>query len=238
MYELLTGNVPFKGDNAVEIALKHMKEKIPSIRKQDPSIPQSVENIILKACAKNPRNRYDSAKEMHEDLITCLNEEHQNDKKITFEYPENDLDSTNPIEKPKSKKKIEIPKVEDDMEENDELVKEIKPEDIESEDDNEEYFEEPKRRNTLIIILASFFLLLLIAVCVFWLVTTREVKDITVPDVVNLTTDEAIEKLTQAGFTYTTEIKNSDTVEEGHVIRTSPKAGSTRKKGDTITIVE
>jgi len=238
MYELLTGNVPFKGDNAVEIALKHMKEKIPSIRKQDPSIPQSVENIILKACAKNPRNRYDSAKEMHEDLITCLNEEHQNDKKITFEYPENDLDSTTPIEKPKSKKKIEIPKVEDDMEENDELVKEIKPEDIESEDDNEEYFEEPKRRNTLIIILASFFLLLLIAVCVFWLVTTREVKDITVPDVVNLTTDEAIEKLTQAGFTYTTEIKNSDTVEEGHVIRTSPKAGSTRKKGDTITIVE
>ena len=39
MYELLTGSVPFKGDNAVEIALKHMKDKIPSIRKQDPSIP-------------------------------------------------------------------------------------------------------------------------------------------------------------------------------------------------------
>ena len=60
MYELLTGNVPFKGDNAVEIALKHMKDKIPSIRKQDPSIPQAVENILLKAAAKNPRNRYDS----------------------------------------------------------------------------------------------------------------------------------------------------------------------------------
>ena len=221
-----------------EIALKHMKEKIPSIRKQDPSIPQSVENIILKACAKNPRNRYDSAKEMHEDLINCLNEEHQNDKKITFEYPENDLDSTTPVEKPKVKKKIEVPKMEESMDEKDEIVKEIKPEDIEEDDESEEYFEEPKRRNTLIIILASFFLLLLIAVCVFWLITTREVKDITVPDVVNMTTDEAIEKLTKAGFTYTTEIKNSDTIEEGHVIRTSPKAGSTRKKGDTITIVE
>ena len=57
MYELLTGTVPFKGDNAVEIALKHMKDKIPSIRKQDPSIPQSVENILMKATAKNPRNR-------------------------------------------------------------------------------------------------------------------------------------------------------------------------------------
>ena len=60
-----------------------MKEKIPSVRKQDPSIPQAVENIIIKAAAKNPRNRYDSAKEMHEDLLHCLDEEHANDKKIT-----------------------------------------------------------------------------------------------------------------------------------------------------------
>ena len=94
MYELLTGNVPFKGDNAVEIALKHMKDKIPSIRKQDPSIPQAVENILLKAAAKNPRNRYDSISNMHEDLLHCLDEEHANDKKIVFEYPENDLDGT------------------------------------------------------------------------------------------------------------------------------------------------
>ena len=86
--------------------------------------------------------------------------------------------------------------------------------------------------------MASFFLLLLITGGIFWLVTTREVKDITVPNVVGLTTDEAIEKLEKAGFTYTTEQKNSDTVEEGTVISTTPKAGSTRKKGDTITIVE
>ena len=59
MYELLTGNVPFKGDNAVEIALKHMKDKVPSIRKLNPAIPQSLENILLKATAKNPRNRYE-----------------------------------------------------------------------------------------------------------------------------------------------------------------------------------
>ncbi len=239
MYELLTGNVPFKGDNAVEIALKHMKDKIPSIRKQDPSIPQSVENIILKACAKNPRNRFDTAKEMHEELVHCLDEEHANDKKIVFEYPENDLDSTVPIPTVTSKKKITKPEKEKAAEDTDELVKEIKPEDIEKdEDDDEEFFEEPKRRNTLITILAIFFLLLLITGAVFWLITTREVKDVTVPNVVGSTTEEAIEKLTKAGFTYTTEQKNSDEVEEGYVIKTTPKAGSTRKKGDTITIVE
>jgi serine/threonine-protein kinase len=152
MYELLTGSVPFKGDNAVEIALKHMKEKIPSIRKQDPSIPQSVENIILKAAAKNPRNRYDSAKEMHEDLIHCLEEEHANDKKITFEYPENDIDSDLPVVTPPPKKKNEKPKKEEVTEDTEELVKEITPEDIE-EDENDEKeedldFEEPKKRKT------------------------------------------------------------------------------------------
>lgn len=241
MYELITGNVPFKGDNAVEIALKHMKDKIPSVRKQDPSIPQSVENIILKAAAKNPRNRYDSAKEMHEDLVHCLEEEHANDKKITFTYPENDLDSTAPIPTNTIKKKVEKPKEikKEDDEDTEELVKEIKPEDIEKDDDDEEeFFEEPKRKNTLITILAVFFLLLLITLAVFWLITTREVKDVTVPNVVGKTTDEAIELLKNAGFTYTTEQKNSDSVPEGTVIRTSPKAGSTRKKGDTITIIE
>ena len=241
MYELLTGTVPFKGDNAVEIALKHMKDKIPSIRKQDPSIPQSVENILLKAAAKNPRNRYDTAKEMHDDLLTCLTEEHANDKKITFEYPENDIDDSTPIATNKPpKKKVEKPS-ESVSEDTEDLATEIKQEDIEENQENDEEsdsFDENKKRNTLIIILASFFLLLLISISVFWLITTKEVEDIVVPDVVNLTLDEAIEKLTKEGFTYTTEQQNSEKVEVGKVIKTVPKAGSTRKKGDTITIVE
>lgn len=242
MYELLTGTVPFKGDNAVEIALKHMKDKIPSVRKQNPAIPQSVENIILKAAAKNPRNRYETAREMHEDLVTCLSEEHANDKKITFEYPENDIDDSTPT--PKVTKKVEKPKKENNktMEDTEDLVKEINTKDMEEEKENddpvEEYFEEPKRRNTLIIILSIFFLLLLITGGIFWLITTKEVKDVIVPDVVEKTVDEAIEILTKNGFTYTTEQKNSETIESGKVIKTNPKAGSTRKKRDTITIVE
>ena len=245
MYELLTGTVPFKGDNAVEIALKHMKDKIPSIRKQDPSIPQSVENILLKATAKNPRNRYDTAKEMHEDLLNCLKEEHANDKKIVFEYPENDIDDNTPITPTtKPKKRVEKPKEEEIDEDTDELITEIKNDSSKKENDNsdddalEEYFEQPKKRNTLIIILTTFFLLLLISLGVFWLITTKEVKDVVVPNVENLTLEKAISILKKEGFTYTTEQKNSETVEVGYVIKTSQKAGSTRKKGDTITIVE
>lgn len=222
MYELITGSVPFKGDNAVEIALKHMKEKIPSIRKQNPTIPQSVENIVIKATAKNPRNRYDSVKEMHDDLEICM--EKENAKKVTFEYPENDIDDSEPITKKKEKNKIERPNVE---------YTEKKEESIE-----EDILETPKKRNTVILLLTGIVLFLLIIAGIFWLSSTKEVKDVIVPNVVGKETEKAIKELEKLGFKYTIESKESDTVAEGLVIRTNPKAGSTRKKGDTITIIE
>ena len=222
MYELITGSVPFKGDNAVEIALKHMKEKIPSIRKQNPTIPQSVENIVIKATAKNPRNRYDSVKEMHDDLEVCM--EKENAKKVTFEYPENDIDDSEPITKKKEKNKIEKPNVE---------YTEKKEESIE-----EDILEPPKKRNTVILLLTGIVLFLLIIAGIFWLSSTKEVKDVIVPNVVGKETEKAIKELEKLGFKYTIESKESDTVAEGLVIRTNQKAGSTRKKGDTITIIE
>ena len=222
MYELITGSVPFKGDNAVEIALKHMKEKIPSIRKQNPTIPQSVENIVIKATAKNPRNRYDSVKEMHDDLEVCM--EKENAKKVTFEYPENDIDDSETITKKKEKNKIEKPNVE---------YTEKKEESIE-----EDILETPKKRNTVILLLTGIVLFLLIIAGIFWLSSTKEVKDVIVPNVVGKETEKAIKELEKLGFKYTIESKESDTVAEGLVIRTNPKAGSTRKKGDTITIIE
>src|SRR5574344_663969 len=94
MYEMLIGKVPFKGDNAVEIAMKQINEPMPSVCKQNPDIPQSIENIIIKATAKNPKNRYDSVNEMHEDLKNALNDEQESVDRVTYEYPEQELDNT------------------------------------------------------------------------------------------------------------------------------------------------
>lgn len=72
MFELLSGHVPFAADSAVNIALMHMEDKIPSIRGIVGSdINQAIENIILKATAKNKSNRYQSAHEMLVDLVDC-----------------------------------------------------------------------------------------------------------------------------------------------------------------------
>ncbi len=220
MYELLTGSVPFKGDNAVEIALKHMKEKLPSIRKQNPLIPQSVENIVIKACAKNPRNRYDTVKEMHDDIVSAM--ERENEKKIVFEYPENDLDEpkVNTVSKPK--------KVVDKPTEEEEKILDKEPIVVES-----------KGKNKIIIGLSAVLVLFIIIAIVFaFVVMGKKVEDVKVPDVTNMTVEEAIEELEKHGFKYTTKEENSSEVEEGHVISTSPKAGSTRKAGTVVTIVE
>lgn len=87
-YELLTGDVPFKGDNAIQVALKHIKETIPSVRSINPDIPQSIENIIIKATAKNPTQRYKNIGLMLQDLNTCLKPEHKDDKKISLDKTE------------------------------------------------------------------------------------------------------------------------------------------------------
>ena len=106
MFELLTGRVPFKGENAVEIAIKHMKDQIPSVCKFNSSIPQSVENIILKACAKNPKNRYESVSEMYEDLKTCLDVTRLEEKRIVYKYNEHNVDENKKSGKVDPKKRI------------------------------------------------------------------------------------------------------------------------------------
>ena len=100
MYELLSGTLPYRGDNAVEIALKHLKEPLPSIRKEVPDLPQAVENIILKSAAKNPKNRYPDARAMHDDLATCLDESRANEAKYVYKYPE--FDQTDTLKKEKA----------------------------------------------------------------------------------------------------------------------------------------
>ena len=222
MYELLAGSVPFKGDTAVEIALKHMKEKIPSIRKQNPTIPQSVENIILKSTAKNPKNRYDSVREMYTDLQTAMDK--QNEKRLVYEYPENDLEETKVIPTvPKEPKSSSVDK----------------PLDRKEDKLDDSFIEEKEEKNKLPIILAAVLLVILIALAgVYLLISSNDVKEVKVPNVVGLTIDEAIEKIEEVGLEYTTKMEESASVEEGLVIRTEPKAGSTKNVGSTITIVE
>ena len=230
MYELLTGLVPYKGDNAVEIALKHLKEPLPSVRKFNSAIPQSIENIIIRATAKNPKNRYTDAREMHEDLKTALDESRKDEKRWVYKYPENDLDDTKKLDKElatiktaEATKKVE-------------KVRKSK-EEIEEEEDDED---KPKGKKTLIFFLGIFVALVLVTTIVAIVFFEKEgkVENKIIPDVAGKTTVDATNELVDAGFEVETEYKYtaSDTIEEGKVVKTSPEIGTKRKTGTTIIL--
>lgn len=226
MYEMLAGVMPFRGETAVEIAMKHLKNPMPSVRKVNETVPQSVENIILKATAKNPKNRYNNVRELYDDLKTCQDKSRMDEKRITFTYPENEFDdeSTKVI----GSLKEEIKNKEDKKEE----ILEVK----EIEDD--EYKDKKLSKFTLTLII-------LVAVMVFALFSVFIVlpklntsKDIKVPDVSGLTVAKARERLEKTGLKVNESIKEdyTDDVEKGYVSKTSPKAGEQVKKGSTITM--
>ena len=108
LYELLTGDVPYKGDSAVQVALMHIKNPLPDVKRFNPTIPQSVVNILLKATAKNPNNRYDNVALMIKDLNTCLNESRVNEKPINTKSDSFNIASSSKDEIIKNKnKKVE-----------------------------------------------------------------------------------------------------------------------------------
>lgn len=229
MYELLAGSVPFKGDNAVEIALKQLKERIPSIRKQNPLIPQSVENIILRATAKNPKNRYETIKEMHDDIIHALDPEHQNDSKYRYPYSESELDESRaiPIKEAAGVTKPEVKGIE-------------VPRDDGEEFHNDVVVKKKKKGNgkTKVIVLAVLIVLVVMLGILVFANYRNNTKVIVVPDVSGMTVEEAKTTLEKKGFKYEIKTEESDEVEEGDVIETQPRAGSSKKKGSIIVIIE
>ncbi|QDX95107.1 Stk1 family PASTA domain-containing Ser/Thr kinase [Brevibacillus laterosporus] len=90
LYEMVTGSLPFSGDSPITVALKHLQDPLPEPRKINPAIPQSLENVIIRALAKDPFQRYKSARDMYEDLETCLSTERRHEAKLTFASDIND----------------------------------------------------------------------------------------------------------------------------------------------------
>ena len=213
MYELLTGYLPFRGDNAVEIALKHLKEPIPSIRSEFPNIPQSVENIIIKATAKNPKNRYNNANEMHEDLLTCLNKERLEEPKIKLKYNEGISDDV----------AFEVDKENMD----DSFVSQIK--------------DTKDNKNKTIIILGSVLggLVVILGIVYFALSIFTTSKDVKIPDVKNLSVEDADTLLRKRGLKVAlkSEEEPSLEVEEGKIIGTKPEIGRVVKENTEITLI-
>ena len=213
LYELLTGRVPFDGESAVSIALKHFQEPLPPVVNPTAMVPQSLENIVLKATAKDPMNRYRSCYEMFQDLKTCLDSTRLYEKKYVPTSFSGETKVLSPITTQKIKpiqSSREIPVVEMDEE------KPVKK----------------KRKWPWVL-----FIVLSIIGIMFFAFLRSSPREVQVPDVTNLTEAAAKIKLADAKLSVTDVIQvQSDEVESGKVVETNPKAGSTVKEKSKITI--
>lgn len=233
MYELLSGNLPYRGDNAVEIALKHLKEELPSIRVECPDLPQAVENIILKACAKNPKNRYADARSMNEDLKTCISSMRASEPKYVYKYQE--FDEVDALKKEKAiEKTMELSASKEKLHEdkNSEVsVKKI---------NDLDFKEEKKKENKILIVLGAVFagLAIIASTIVALLLLLPGSKELKVPDVSGMSVNEAVSSLNKIGLKVSAENKYSvsETIPEGDVVKTDPSSGRSVKKGSEIII--
>lgn len=209
MYELLRGDVPFKGDNPAQIALKHMKQEIPNVREYNPQIPQSVANIITKACAKDPKDRYDNAALMLKDLNVCLNNDHLNDEAVHFENREVISDFSIPATAKTEIKKIKQKKKERNF------------------------------SAVIILIITLFSVIALSLILMLsGILSGNQNNYIEVPEVKNLTLAQAKDTLDNLGLNivYPLTYETTDDVEASRVVSIYPDSGSQVEKGSKVRL--
>lgn len=216
LYEMLTGRVPFDGESAVTIALKHFQEEMPAIRTFDHNLPQSLENVVLHATAKNPADRYKTADEMREDLATVLNPERLNEPRWQPHAMDDATKALTPIPE--------------------ELITQTPPQE-KSQPQKEAQVKKPKKKRKWWLVPILLFVLLCGGLAYAFFSGGK--SEVTVPDVSEMTVAAAKEKLQQVGLKPgKVEKIPSETVEADRVVKTDPAIGNVVKEKTEITIYE
>lgn len=256
IFEMITGQIPFKGESAVAIALKHLKEELPDIDKYRDNVPQSVKNIVLQATMKNPNERYISSKELFEDLSTVLNPERLHENKYTgFKIPtepvqNNNYNQTqyidrNPIDVPHGYSDYNNYNEEDDYYDYEE--------DQRQNNNNNREYQNKQYKNSYNSVSKKndkeqtskakhiFFAILAMVVIIVGAFFTYNyligANSVSAPDVRNKTLEEAKVTIVKAGLEVgdITEVA-SDDVKEKTVIDSDPKAGKKVRKGSKVDL--
>ncbi|WP_195215390.1 Stk1 family PASTA domain-containing Ser/Thr kinase [Streptococcus oralis] len=228
-YEMLTGHIPYDGDSAVTIALQHFQKPLPSVIAENPSVPQALENVVIKATAKKLSDRYQSVSEMYMDLSTSLSYNRRNEPKLVFD--DASKADTKTLPKVPQSTLTSIPKA-PAQEERPQPKKATQP--VAEPAPAPKPAKKRKFKARYMILLAS---LLLVAASLIWILS-RTPATIPIPDVTGQTVAEAKEALKKSKFEAGEEKSEaSDTVAEGRVIRTDPEAGSGRKEGTKVNLI-
>ena len=223
LFELLTGQIPFDGDSAVAIALKHFQESIPSIINLNPEVPQALENVVIKATAKDIKNRYTNVEEMMTDVATSTSLDRRGEEKLVFnkDHDETKIMPANLINPYDTKPLI------DKKEEEDSPTGEKSA--------SLEKGNKTKKSKKGLIIGLIILLLVIGGGALAWVASTP--SNVKVPNVTNSTLSQAESKIKAAKLKVGTVHKQqSSTIDEGKVIKTDPDKGTTVRSNSSVDI--
>lgn len=222
LYELLTGHPPFNGETPVSVAIKHIQEELPSIRKERPSIPQSIENVIMKATRKEKSLRYRDTNEMYNDLLTALDDERKD------ELPRYDSDSDTKT----------MPVIKADEEESDTktVPNATTQQNANAQQQNTETNKPKRKRNKWLIVFVPILLLCMLVGAIGFALTAPKYVD--VPNLLGKSRGEALALIDEKGLSkgkITEAYSNS--FKEGEVMKVTPKVGSKVKEMTKVDLV-
>ena len=251
IFEMITGQIPFKGESAVAIALKHLQEELPDIDKYRENVPQSVKNIVLKATMKNPNERYISSKELFEDLSTVLNPERLYENKYTgFKIPAqpaNNYNETQYIDNSSNNNQYDYADYnneddeyyydynQDNRNNNGRYQQNNKPKNNYNNVSKRDEKEETSKAKHIFLAIVAIITIVVGTFFIYNYVIGS--NSVSAPDVRNKTLEEAKVVIVEAGLEVgdVTEVA-SDDVKEKTVIDSDPKAGKKVKKGSKVDL--
>ncbi|KAA9219963.1 MULTISPECIES: Stk1 family PASTA domain-containing Ser/Thr kinase [Aerococcus] len=244
-FEMLTGQVPFDGESAVSIAIQHFQESLPDINQFRSDIPQAMQNVIMKATAKEANERYQTCEQMRQDLATCLDPSRANEAPFTPSLMKNEtiVMAKDAIEKQITDERKVSTEAQPEPKETAQATKAM-PLGAGLASQKAEAKTEPKikaappktssrpKRRWPWFIGGLLAILLLLGVFVF-----GQGQSQPVPDLTNMTEDQARNSLVNNGFSLgESHQEYSDQVESGRVIRTDPSSGRKVKADQPIDL--
>ena len=227
LYEMLTGRLPFEGDSAVSVAIQHLSSVPLAPRDIDPSIPEPLELICMKAMNSDPNTRYASADAMIEDL-----EKFRRDPSVDMDYIRQELTAPAADTEPT----MPLPTAQ--------VASAVKKHTGELRREREEEEEPPRRDKKSIAIIAGIFAAaVLLVVLLFKLILgdfgpAGSNKSYPVPDIRGKTVEEA-QEMEGVKDIFLIEVQGTRTTEEyqpGQIVEQDPAAGRTRKSNLVIQV--
>lgn len=210
LYEMLTGEAPFVGDSPVAVAYQHVREDPVPPSQRHAGIPAELDAVVLKALAKNPDNRYQTAAEMRADLVRVHNGENPEAPKVLTDAERTSMLTAPPGYRGDQTQQIAAPVPYGDGRGGGSVARWL----------------------VAVAVLAVLTVIVTISINVFG----GDTRDVAVPDVTGVTSADAVATLQNRGFQTRTQQRPDSSVPPDHVIETEPAADTSVGAGDEITV--